>query len=321
MTQNPDDSGREARIEKLEEQVKKLTGQLTETREALQVAREKANRAEKRASEAEARAERAEARAEELAEELSDTQDNIAKNVRTAAEGRKDLKNRVAELQERELLKDAHLSVDNLNPQDVSQETEKRLGKVSKEEGTFWYLGTEPGTDPTEANETAKADPRLSTADLLPIQQLASMDEETLDRHAGTVADYWAAQMWQERGEKDSLWKQGSGSVKEYLDASDVATRIYVESDGISRDSAREYARRAFRSLVELSANRTYTTKASKRSDGLDYKETRLILPTDAEVPGEPRAAAEATQSLGRHVEGEQQSVTDAPETEVVAGE
>lgn len=315
MTRNEENTGNEARINELEEQVERLM-------DALSATREKATRAERRASEAEARAERAEQRAEQLEKELADARERIADNARSGAKGRASLRDRVVELQERELQKDAHLSVENLDEHEMSDETAERAGKVTKDDGdTYWYLGEEPGSDPTEANEAAKADPRLSTADLLPVQQLASMDDETLDRHAGTVADYWAAQLWAERGEQDSLWKEGSGSVREYLDASDVATRIYVDSDGISRDSAREYARRAFRSLVELSANRTYTKKASKRADGLDYKETRLVLPSDAEIPGEPRAAAAASQSLGNHVDGEQAEVTDDPATDVVAGE
>lgn len=258
--------------------------------------------------------ERLRERVDHLETELADAKDSIDTNARNGALGRKNLRNRVVELQERELLKDAHLSVENLDSADVSEATEAKLGKVQKDEGAFWYVGDDAGSDPVEANDAAKADPRLSSADLLPVQQLASMDDDTLDRHSGTVADYWAARLWRQRGEKGSLWKEGSKSVKEYIDASDVAREIYIESDNVSRDSAREYARRAFRSLTDLSAGRTYTKQVEKRSDGLTYKETRLVLPTDAEIPGEPRAAAAASQSLGQHVEND-------PATDVVSGE
>lgn len=284
MTQS-NEQALEARVQTLEEQVDKLTHALKDESTARR--------------QAEQRVVALEERVDELEEQVEKNKSSISTNAKNGAEGRADLRGRIVELQERELEKDAHLSTENLDPADVSESAEERLGKVQKDGGeSYWYLGTEPGSDPVEANEAAKSDPRLSTADLLPIQQLANMDDDTLREHAGTLPDYWAARLWRERGEESSLWKEGSGTVNEYLDASDVATRIYVESDGIGRETSREYARRAFKSLTELSANRVGKKKAKKRSDGLNYKETRAVIHADAEIPGEPRAAAAATDPL-----------------------
>ena len=39
--------------------------------------------------------------------------------------------------------------------------------------------------------------------------------------------------------------------------------------------------------LQELTKDRMYIKKRNRRKDGLKYKERRLHLPTDSEIPGE----------------------------------
>lgn len=55
----------------------------------------------------------------------------------------------------------------------------------------------------------------------------------------------------------------------------------------MSRDYATKLARRTIDALLDLAKHRLYDELRSWRADGLQYKERRVVLPSDAEIPGE----------------------------------
>ena len=150
----------------------------------------------------------------------------------------------------------------------------------------------------------------LAHADLLPIQQLAQLDEDMLASEARPVR--LAVKTWQERAvdakkttNDARLWKHGSGDVREYLDGGELATWLRIGETGISKDYAQKLATRAIDALKELTKGRTYDELRTHRKDGLSYKERRLVLPTDAAVPGETTTEAPQTAAVGvRNVGG-----------------
>lgn len=236
----------------------------------------------------------------ELEQNVEKQEERVNTVNKNAVLGRKDLRQRIIELQERELLKDAHIREENLDEDDLGDDHAERLGKVTKEnEGTFWYLGAEAGRDPVKENEDARSSTRIDTADLLPVQQLASMDDDALEQHTNTKPDYWAVKAWKDRDEdKLGLWSRGSKGVREYMNSSELASAIKVKTS-LSKSSAQEYARRAFDRLAHLTHQRVRIENKSRRKDGLKYREKRLVIDADAEIPGEPRAAAGAEAALG----------------------
>ncbi|MFP9062515.1 hypothetical protein ACLI4R_18610 [Natrialbaceae archaeon A-chndr2] len=48
--------------------------------------------------------------------------------------------------------------------------------------------------------------------------------------------------------------------------------------------------------ILDLSNNRVAIRKHTERKNGLEYTERRLIIPTDAEIPGETGGSSEHTQ-------------------------
>jgi hypothetical protein len=144
----------------------------------------------------------------------------------------------------------------------------------------------------------------LATADLLPIQQLARMDDDMLADATKDRPSYIAARVWAERGEhsRSSVWSKGSGVVKEYVDASDV--RLYIKSElertdeNLSYDYAKRLAGEALERIREMSKSRCYVEKRNRRKDGLSYKERRLVVPSDADIPGEGWEEAPGTEGL-----------------------
>jgi len=195
----------------------------------------------------------------------------------------------ILEIQARELEKGAHLEWDHVDEKEIDVDGD-RLERFTSD-GKEWVRL--PGeTDPLErSGETA-----LASADLLPIQQLAKMDDDMLANATSKRPDYIAAQVWAERGRNspNSLWQKGSSHVREYLDASDL--RLWIQrkmersDEDMSDDYAKQLAGRTLNRLRKLAKDRVYIEKRSHRKDGLKYKERRLILPTDSEIPGETSA-------------------------------
>ncbi|GGL70181.1 hypothetical protein [Halocalculus aciditolerans] len=204
----------------------------------------------------------------------------------------------VAELQSRELEKGAHLRYDNVSPFEYDLDVaEGRLERIEKDEGKFARLPG--GDDPLgRGGET-----RLAHADLLPIQQLAQMDDDMLRGQVGSLPCRLAAKAWRERREDNwGLWSDGSGDIDQWADASDLKSWIRREESGISDEYAKKLVSRTIDALLDLSKNRLGVTKRTHRKDGLRYKERRIVLKSDVSIPGETP---------------EQE---DAPETGVVHG-
>ncbi|WP_436926223.1 hypothetical protein [Halosimplex amylolyticum] len=200
----------------------------------------------------------------------------------------------IGELQSRELEKGAHLRWDHVKPtldDDLLELHEDTVERISKDDGKYIRLPAE--SDPLDSDGIVA----LAHGDLLPIQQLAQLDEETLQSVTDARPDRLAAQVWQARhGPSGDLWKTGCNGVREYLDAGKLATWIRIQEGDVSPDYATKLARRTIDSLLDLSKHRLYDELRSRRADGLQYKERRVVLPADAEIPGETRAGSESVE-------------------------
>jgi DNA repair exonuclease SbcCD ATPase subunit len=189
---------------------------------------------------------------------------------------------RIAELQARELEKGAHLDWTNVDG--IEERIVVNGGRVERftdEDGQTW--ARLPGeADPLDRSSGAQ----LAIGDLLPIQQLARMDDEMLRSSTSSLPAQLAAKAWRERA-NGRLWNDGSGRVREYVDASDLRAWIRREEAGISQSYAKKLVSRTLDAIQELTKNRVYVERRNRRKDGLQYKERRLILPSDSEIPGE----------------------------------
>lgn len=95
-----------------------------------------------------------------------------------------------------------------------------KLERITKDNGkTYFRL---PGEEDALGRGGAVAH---STADLLPIQRLTRYDNEMLASVTNRKPDELAAKVWRERNDagRYSLWSTGSGDIRTYLDASDLA--------------------------------------------------------------------------------------------------
>jgi hypothetical protein len=82
--------------------------------------------------------------------------------------------------------------------------------------------------------------------------------------------------------------------------ASDLKHWIRRQESGVSDAYAKKLVSRTIDALLELSKHRLAIRKQTERKNGLSYTERRVLIPTDAEYPGE--------------------SPTDSPETADVHG-
>ena len=101
--------------------------------------------------------------------------------------------------------------------------------------------------------------------------------------------DELAAKVWRERDDASrySLWSTGSGEIRAYLDASDLAEWIRLKESSVSKKYSQEFARRTMDAMHELSKNQLGKIKRQRFKDGLSYQETRLVLKADVEIPRE----------------------------------
>ncbi|SIR87191.1 hypothetical protein SAMN05421858_4219 [Haladaptatus litoreus] len=190
---------------------------------------------------------------------------------------------RIDELQAREFEKGAHLLADNVDKDRIFVEGNK-LERITKDDGeTYFRL---PGEDDALGRGGAVAH---STADLLPLQRLARYDDEMLASVTNRKPDELAAKVWRERDDSGrySLWSKGSGEIRAYLDASDLAEWFRLKESGVSKKYSQELARRTIDAMHELSNGRLGKIKRQRSKDGLRYQETRLVLKSDVELPGE----------------------------------
>ncbi|MCU4754277.1 hypothetical protein OB919_20220 [Halobacteria archaeon AArc-curdl1] len=193
-------------------------------------------------------------------------------------------KARIEELQARELEKGAHLLAECVDPPELDIEGD-HLERFTKEDGRT-YVRLPEHDDPLERGGS----PTLTHGDLLPIQQLARMDDEMLRSTTNALPTRLAANLWKARTDSsvgDNPWENGCKSIREYVKASDLKHWIRRQERGVSESYAKKLVSRTIDALLDLSNNRVAIRKRTERKNGLEYTERRLIIPTDAEIPGE----------------------------------
>ncbi len=223
-------------------------------------------------------------RLEDRLTDLEDAQSSI--EARLEAHGKKlnANKSRVSELQARELEKGAHLLERHIDEHEIDV-VDGRLERICKDDGAH-YFRLPTSEDPLDRG----GDVALAHADLLPIQQLAKLDEDMLRATTSTLPSRLAAKLWKARADPtvgDNPWKQGSASVREYVTAGDLKHWIRRQEDGVSDEYAKKLVSRTIDAILELSKHRLAIRKRTQRKNGLEYTERRLILTTDAAIPGE----------------------------------
>ncbi|ELY96099.1 hypothetical protein C482_16023 [Natrialba chahannaoensis JCM 10990] len=193
-------------------------------------------------------------------------------------------KDRVSQLQARELEKGAHLLEDHVDPSAINV-TDGRLERITKDDGAQ-YVRLPESDDPLDRG----GDVAVAHGDLLPVQQLARMDDEMRRATTSSLPTRLAAALWKARtdpGVGDNPWKQGCKNVREYVTASDMKHWIRRQESGISDTYAKKLVSRTIDALLDLSRNRLAIRRTSQRKNGLEYTERRVLLPVDAAIPGE----------------------------------
>jgi len=244
------------------------------------------------------RLEEVEAENEKLHKRLDDHEFRL----KAASAQRDETRSKIEEVQSRELEKGAHLLVENIDP-DMIAVPEGRLEKITKEDGESYYRI--PGADDLVVGTSGEV--TTAVEDLLPIQQLARLDEDMIRAHVSSTPQRLAIALWQEReagrvGTSMSPWRKGDGrNVNEWVAASEVRSWIRSREEGISKEYGKKLAQRTMESLHELSKHRLVKRQRNQRKNGLKYRETVIELRTDVELPGEsPPAPAESDSPEGQ---------------------
>ncbi|GAB7020476.1 hypothetical protein [Halostagnicola bangensis] len=194
-------------------------------------------------------------------------------------------KERIEELQARELEKGAHLHASNVAIHELDVPGD-RLERITKDDGKTYFRVPE-SADPLENGRVS-----LAYADLLPIQQLARMDADMRRSTANALPSRLAAKLWEARTDPavgDDPWKTGCKTVAEYVTASDLKHWIRRREPGTSETYAKKLVSRTIDAILELSKHRLAVRKRTERKNGLEYTERRLVLPADADIPGETK--------------------------------
>ncbi|RDZ49815.1 hypothetical protein C5C07_20070 [Haloferax sp. Atlit-4N] len=189
----------------------------------------------------------------------------------------------LSELQARTLEKGGHLLEDNVDAEHLDVHGH-RLERITKDDGKQYVRL--PGEEDPLARGGHVAH---TTADLLPLQRLARFDDEMLASMTNRKPDELAAKAWRHRDDpgRYNLWSKGSGNLRVYLSAPDLADWIRQHEPGVSKKYSQELARRTIESMLELARGRLGKTKQERRTDGLTYHETRIVLHSDTDLPGE----------------------------------
>jgi len=233
---------------------------------------------EKRVDELEDEKDELRDRVDELEDEndkLRERADSLERENELAVNGMKWNKDRLKELQTRELEKGAQLKTENLPlPEELEVSTE-HAEKVTRSDGTE-VLKLPGRDDPVDGTEHEVA---VAMDDLLPIQRLARLPEDMLDDELANKKNVRrAVWLWDER---EDLMTKGSSGVHRYIDAGDLA--MYLKTR-FEIDPSSETTKRVMKQFVEYANNRAYIKK-QRKPEG--YEERRLIIPADAEIPGE----------------------------------
>ncbi|QZA87891.1 hypothetical protein K0C01_08790 [Salinarchaeum sp. IM2453] len=273
-----------SRVDSLESQVIKLSDQL-EAKDA-QINSLKDEIAELKEANEELREENDELRdeLEETNEEVDELNSTIidleSKQEGWVTEWIDQYRDMLCELHSKELQKGSKLRKDHVMP-DLLPDGPDQL-KTVKRDGEVFYKAK----DLPEAIEEDGPD-ALPYEDLLPIQKLNRMDEDTFNRTTNSDAEELAAELWASRGNRHSPWKRGCKNVREYVSASDLKMWIIRERSDVSQEYAKKLVSRIIDVMHMLTRNRIQVKKKTRRTDGLTYKERRIIIPDDAEIPGE----------------------------------
>ncbi|SDD45870.1 hypothetical protein SAMN05192552_102413 [Natrinema hispanicum] len=193
-------------------------------------------------------------------------------------------KDRVGELQARELEKGAHLLEDHVDEGEIDV-VDGRLERIHKDDGESYFRLPE-SDDPLDRGGNVS----FSYGDLLPLQQLAKMDEDMLRATTSALPSRLAAKLWKARTDPavgDNPWRKGSASVREYVTAGDMKHWIRRQEKGISDDYAKKLVSRTIDALLDLSKSRLAVKKRTQRKNGLEYTERRVLLMDDVDIPGE----------------------------------
>ena len=234
---------------------------------------------------------------ERLREELSEHDDRINSiDAKTDAIAKKSqlTKDCVEELQARELEKGAHLQAEHVDIRTIDVHND-RLEKVTKDDGNQ-YLRLPNGEDPLDRG----GDISLAHADLLPIQQLARLDDDMLRSTTSSRPARLAAKLWKARADEavgDNPWKHGSKTIREFVKASDLKHWIRRQDPGVSESYAKKLVSRTIDALLDLTKNRIAIRRKKERKNGLSYTERRVILPSDVSIPGEFGGSSAAGES------------------------
>ncbi|WP_226007445.1 hypothetical protein [Natrinema salinisoli] len=193
-------------------------------------------------------------------------------------------KQRIEELQARELEKGAHLLAETVDHHEIDIDGD-HLERITKANDRTYYRLPQ-SDDPLDRGGNVA----LAHGDLLPIQQLSRMDEEMLCSTANALPTRLAAKLWKARTDSsvgDNLWESGCKGIKEYVKASDLKHWIRRQEPGTSETYAKKLVSRTIDAVLDLSNHRVAVRKRTERKNGLEYTERRLVLPTDAAIPGE----------------------------------
>ncbi|ADD03747.1 uncharacterized protein Nmag_0155 [Natrialba magadii ATCC 43099] len=205
-------------------------------------------------------------------------------------------KARIEELQARELEKGAHLAADHIDPHELDVPG-NQLEQITKDDGRT-YVRLPESADPLDDGHTT-----LAFGDLLPIQQLARMDADRRRATANALPTRLAARLWQARTDPqfgDDPWQAGCKDVREYVTASDLKHWIRRQEPGTSESYAKKLVSRTIDALLDLSKHRLAVHRTTQRKNGLEYTERRLVLPADADLPGET-VSSEPPETAGVH--------------------
>ncbi|WP_242695390.1 hypothetical protein [Halomontanus rarus] len=203
-------------------------------------------------------------------------------------------KARIEELQARELEKGAHLLEANVDHCEIEVDG-GQLEKIEKDDGET-YFRLPDSADPLGRGGNVA----LAHGDLLPIQQLAKMDDDMLRSTTNALPSRLAAKLWNARTDPtvgDDPWRDGCKTVREYVKASDLKHWIRRQEPGTSDAYAKKLVSGTIDALLDLSKNRLAVRRKRERKNGLEYTERRVLLTADAEIPGETESGGSGTAS------------------------
>ncbi|WP_425604298.1 hypothetical protein [Natrinema gelatinilyticum] len=193
------------------------------------------------------------------------------------------------------------------------------MEKITKDGGGTYYRVPD-SSDPLDGREGVA----LAHGDLLPIQQFARMDEDMRRSAANSLPTRLAAKLWRARTDPtvgDDPWTDGCKGVQEFVTASDLKHWIRRQEAGISDAYAKKLVSRTIDATLDLSKHRLAVRKRTQRTNGLEYVERRLILPADAEIPGERTAANESVTPTETDVSSRSATTTSDTEATSTASE